>query len=83
MGSLRLVITRPEDGWRVYAFEADEAPEAWMPREIAYESLESAKVAAFETATELLGYSLRPDDLEWTVTVGRQKNCGCAGKAAQ
>ena len=66
---LRLVITMSADGWLVHAFEADQSPGDGMKRG-PYANLESAKKGAFETATELFGYSLQAQDLKWTVTVG-------------
>jgi hypothetical protein len=68
---LRLVLHEAEDGWHVYAFETDE-PEAnnRFVRGIVYRDLESARKAALETATELLGYGITASDLHWKPIAG-------------
>jgi hypothetical protein len=68
---LRLVIHAADDGWRVYAFETDEpGADQRTYRNIAYPTLESAKEGALQTATELLGWGLTANDLEWKAISG-------------
>jgi hypothetical protein len=63
---LRLVVHRTDNGWRVYAFETDgPEPEQRTDRGITYPTLDSAKAAALETATELLGWGITAQDLDW------------------
>lgn len=63
---LRLVVHAVEGGWRVYAFETDFPElEQRTVRGIIYPTLDSAKKAALETATELMGWGITPDDLAW------------------
>jgi hypothetical protein len=71
-GDLRLLINGLQDGWRVYAFQADEATDDSLRRG-PYSTVESAKRAAVETATELLGCNLRADELEWALTTGDRR----------
>jgi hypothetical protein len=68
---LRLVIHAADGGWRVYAFETDEPePDQRTNRGIVYANVESAKRAALETATELLGWGVTAGDLEWKALSG-------------
>ncbi len=68
---LRLVVHAADGGWRVYALETDfPEPEQHTVRGMLYPTLDAAKKAALETATELLGWGIAPSDLEWKAVSG-------------